>query len=279
MRKASVILLVAACHRDAPAPAPPPASAPAPSPPPAPAPTRAPTPTPPPEVKTDWCIEGLHALDEETCYVLPPEGDAGPRRLLIYLHGIVPPTPESTQKTTVETVVLHTAIRAGAAALIPRGVRGIGPKEAKDWWAWPTDPESHRRLAPSILERLAAAKKKLEAIAGAPFARTYLGGSSNGAYFIAALALSGDLEGDLLPVDGYGAFSGGGTGGRRVAAKTPKPFYVGFGTYDEETKKNATTLGATLKLAGWPVEMHEHPLGHGAREVYVDEAFTFWDAR
>src|SRR5438128_1862123 len=57
-----------------------------------------------PRVHTDWCIDGLDALDQETCVVLPPR-DVPDRRLLIYLHGIVPPQADSDQKRTVETIV------------------------------------------------------------------------------------------------------------------------------------------------------------------------------
>jgi hypothetical protein len=37
-----------------------------------------------PPVVTDWCVDGLSALDEDVCYVLPPLAERKPRRLLIY---------------------------------------------------------------------------------------------------------------------------------------------------------------------------------------------------
>jgi predicted esterase len=232
-------------------------------------------------VATDWCIEGLTALDEDMCYVLPPLESGRPRRLVVYLHGIVPPVSTSPQKQTVQDTVLHSSVRAGVAALLPRGRRGIGPGQARDWWAWPTGPATHAELTRSIVARWAAAKRKLEAIAGAPFERTYLAGSSNGAYFLAALALSGDLDASGFPVDGFGAMSGGAAGGRgrdRLANIAPKPFYVGFGTYDDETGANARSLVTVLEQARWPLRVAEHPFGHGAHEVYLDEAIAFWDA-
>src|SRR5687767_5816553 len=104
----------------------PPEAAPGPAPPAAPDASAAkPWPPPAPGVRTDWCIEGVAALDEATCYVLP---DAPPDTLLIYLHGIVPPAGPSPQKTNLETVVSNAARRAGVAALVPRGERGLGPK-------------------------------------------------------------------------------------------------------------------------------------------------------
>jgi predicted esterase len=232
-----------------------------------------------PHVETDWCIDGLVALDEETCCVLPPPEHGRPRDLLVYLHGITPPTRESPQKTTVQTAVLHASVRAGAAALVPRGRRGIGPGDAKDWWAWPTSPDTHERLAPSIVAKIAAQKKALEAAIGAPFERTFLAGSSNGAYFLVALALRGDLDRLGLHADGIGAMSGGAAGGRGAdsLSRVPAiPTYVGYGTYDEETKKNARALLSLLEAARWPLRAAEHPFGHGAKEAYLDEAFAFW---
>ena len=238
-------------------------------------------PAPAPPVTTDWCLDGLTALDEETCYVLPDrDGDAGAQAtpLLVYLHGIVPPVPTSPQKERVELAVLHAAKRAHAAALLPRGVRGIGPGAAHDWWAWPTEPAAHAKYAAAMVAKWADARRRLEAVAGAPFARTYLAGSSNGAYFLTALALGGDLARFGFVVDGYGAMSGGSSGGRAASSlpKTPRPFYVGYGTLDDSTRSSARALASLLVAAKWPTRASAHPVGHGAREEYLDEAFTFW---
>ena len=232
-------------------------------------------------VVTDWCIEGMVALDEDVCYVLPALAADRPRRLLVYLHGIVPPVPVSVQKQTVQSAVLNAATRAGAAAIVPRGRRGIGPEGARDWWAWPTSPGAHAQLVKELVARWALAKQKLEGIAGAPFARTYLAGSSNGAYFLAALALRGDADEFGFPIAGYGAMSGGAPGGRgaeALAHRAPRPFYIGFGAYDDESKRGGRALAGVAAAAHWPVKTSEHPFGHGAREVYLDEAFAFWDA-
>jgi len=237
-------------------------------------------PAPPPS--SDWCVDGLSVLDADTCYVLPPPDAGKPRRLLVYLHGIVPPTPDSPQKHTVQEVVLHASLRAGVAALVPRGRRGLGPPNARDWWGWPTTAGAITELAPSILRRLAETRRKLEAVAGVTFERTYLAGSSSGAYFVAALAAHEDLFPADFPVDGFGAMSGGAAGEGsvgRLSRSPPHPFYVGFGTYDEDTKASARSLASALQAAHWPVRVAEHPVGHGAKEVYLEEAFAFWEER
>jgi predicted esterase len=235
----------------------------------------------PPIPATDWCLPGLSALADDVCYVLPALPPDRPRRLLVYLHGIVPPVLDSPQKSKVETAVLRACTRAGVSALVPRGRRGIGPAGARDWWAWPTSPADVAQLAPSLVARWAEAKRALETIAGAPFDRTYLAGSSNGAYLLTALAERGDLPSPAFPVDGFAAISGGAAGAStaaRLGGSAPRPFYVGYGIYDETTTAGARALVAALEAAHWPVRAAPQPLGHGANEIYLDEAFAFFDS-
>jgi predicted esterase len=223
----------------------------------------------PPLVETDWCIDSVSALDEETCYVLP---SARTDSLLIYLHGIVPPTKDSPQKTKVETVIANAVRRAGIAALIPRGKQGFAPKGRGDWLGWPTKPASYQGCAASLVAAFAEKRKKLEDITGAPFARVYIAGSSSGAYFAAGLALEGGID-----VDGFGAMSGGSTfEPNELERLEPKPFYIGYGKYDPHVRGPAMELGELLRRAHWPVRTEEHPVDHGAKEIYLDEAIAFW---
>jgi predicted esterase len=229
-------------------------------------------PRPLPDVPTDWCLEGFRAIDEGTCYLLPD--GVVPSRLLVYLAGIVPPTPRSPQKEKVQAVVAAAARRAGVAALLPRGRRGIGPEGARDWWAWPTGPADHAAHAATLLREWTTARTRLEAALGRPFARTYLAGSSSGAYFIAALALRGEVA-----FDGYAALSGGAPGGatvpREAGAPGRPPFYVGYATGDP-TNGGPKALAARLSSGGWPVRVGVLAGGHGAREEYLDEALAFF---
>jgi hypothetical protein len=241
-------------------------------PPPAPVPSRS-----LPDVPTDWCAEGWRGLDVEACYFIPApareNGEASSARLLIYLPGIIPPVPKSPQKDKVARIVAAAAQRASAVALLPRGRRGIGPADAKDWWAWPTSAADVATYGPPLVASFEGWRARLEAALGRPFARTYLAGSSSGAYFLAALAVRGDLE-----VDGFAAASGGAPGLASPLPSAPKhPFYVGWGAADP-TSGGPRSLAAWLTAAGWPVRAREHPGGHGAREEYLDEAFAFWEA-
>jgi len=222
----------------------------------------------PPIVETDWCTESVRALDPSTCFFLP---EAPTRTLLVYLHGVVPPEKTSAQKTNYQAVVANASRRAGAAALMPRGNQGLAPKGIEKWWGWPTSPSTYKRHAAELVERIQAARRKLEDSTGIQFERVYLAGSSSGAYFVATLAQRGGIE-----VDGFGAMSGGTTVLEpSFQALRPRPVYIGYGLYDT-VGESARELGRLLEKAKWPVRVAEHRVGHGAREVYLDEAFPFW---
>lgn len=237
-------------------------------PPPAPEPTQRPWPPASTGASSDFCIEGVSALDETCCYALP---DARSSELIVYLHGIVPPAKTSPQKTNFETVVSRASRRAGVAALMPRGRQGLAPKGHDGWWGWPTSGEAYRTHARELIADIAAKRQKLEILTGAPFTRVYLAGSSSGAYFVVALAVSGDFR-----ADGYAAISGGALRASPELAKLePSPFYVGYGTRDT-VAESARTLADGLRSAGWPVKLAAHPLPHGTAEVYLDEAFAFF---
>jgi predicted esterase len=86
------------------------------------------------------------------------------------------------------------------------------------------------------------------------------------------LALHGGID-----VDGFGAMSGGtGSETMELARLEPKPFYIGYGKYDGHVRRAIPTLVDVLSRAHWPLRVAEHPVDHGAREVYLAEAFAFW---
>lgn len=221
----------------------------------------------PPRIETDWCTSSVRALDEQTCFALP---DKPTDTLLIYFHGVVPPTPDSTQKTNLHAVVANASRRAGAAALLPRGLEATSKRHPR-WWTWPTAASTYRERIAELVSRVERSRRGLEALAGTSFKRVYIAGSSAGAYFVCLLALHGDLD-----ASGFGVLSGG--AGRRTPELdklAPKPVYVGYGVSDP-VSASARAFGRALEQAGWPVRIAAHPLPHGAREIYLDEAFAFW---
>jgi predicted esterase len=221
----------------------------------------------PPGIASDFCIEGVTALDTETCYVLPATPT---NELLIYFHGIVPPAKSSKQKTNFETAVKKASERAGVATLMPRGEQGLAPKGQGDWWGWPTSGAQRQQWTKRLLEKVASKRSALEQLVGKPFTRVYVAGSSSGAYFTISLALNGDLR-----ADGFAAISGASAYAGDVRAIPPTPFYIGYGTRDT-VGGAAQSLGQKLRSAGWPVLVAAHPLPHGTAEIYLDEAIAFW---
>ena len=194
------------------------------------------------------------------------------RTLLIYLHGIVPPRDASPEKTNVQTVILKAARRAGVVALVPRGRPGFGPSGRRDWVGWPTTDPLYAKFAVELVGEFATAQKKLETLMGVTFSPVYLAGSSSGAYFVARLALHGGIQ-----VDGFGVMSGGtGSETMELTRLAPKPVYIGYGKYDGHVRRAIPTLVDVLSRAHWPIRVAEHPVDHGAREVYLEEAFVFW---
>lgn len=208
-------------------------------------------------------------LDPDACFALPARRT---ETLLIYLHGIVPPTRNSTQKTNLEAVVANASERAGVVALLPRGERGFAPRQYPGWWGWPTSKASYTRDGARFIEKIEAKRRALEVALKQRFTRVYLAGSSSGAYFVAAVALHGAMP----QVDGFGVLSGGvGYATERLANLPKTPVYIGFGRNDS-VASGARALAKRLERLGWPVEVAPHPVPHGAREIYLDEAFAFW---
>ena len=217
----------------------------------------------------DFCPARLRALAADACFVLPEKPVT---TLLIYLHGIVPPTRDSVQKTNLADVVANASERAGVVALLPRGEQGFAPASTPRWWGWPTTKQSYERHAGEFIERVQRKRAELEELLAVKFERVYLAGSSSGAYFVASVLLHGDMP----EVAGYAVLSGGsGYTTPALAKLPPSPVYVGFGQHDSVARP-ARALGAELAALGWPVKVAAHPTGHGAREIYLDEAFDFW---
>jgi predicted esterase len=155
---------------------------------------------------------------------------------------------------------------------LPRGDQGYAPAKYPGWWGWPTSKQSYERHADMFIGRLHDKRSQLEERLGAKFDRVYLAGSSSGAYFVASVLLHGDMP----EVAGYAVLSGGsGYATPELPALPATPVYIGFGQHDSVAGP-ARALGTRLEALGWPVKVAAHPTGHGAREIYLDEAVAFW---
>ncbi|WP_437809657.1 alpha/beta hydrolase [Sorangium sp. So ce1078] len=257
---------------DAPAQAAPPADAPAPA---QAAPAQAAPPAGAPAqaaAAARWCAPELASLPGEACAFLPAKAAAGPRVLVIFLHGVV--QPDSGWQWAQQRGAARAGARHGVAVMMPRGRRGIGPRTMEDWWCWPTATAAQAAHEDALLAEWDAARAELERRAGGRFERVLVFGFSNGAYYATSLAMRG-----RLPVDGYAAFAGG-SGARyleRAGARTRlrAPVFVGWGGKDP-AHRDQVALAKMLRRLKWPSRSLGKPrAGHAMTDDQVDQAFAF----
>jgi predicted esterase len=249
-----------------------------------------------------WCAPELEALTDAACYVAEPPPEACPPAtapgeqdaagpspapqgsaasvapaahgtLVIFLHSLV--GAGSRWQWEQQRVMARAGKKLGFAVLMPRGRVGIGPGRSPDVWAWPTSVAMQEQYETALLDEWTALKRTLEARRG-PFARVFVFGFSNGAYYAASLAVRAKL-----PVQGYGVFAGGSGGKymRLLAARTrPRvPVFVGYGTKDP-AHHDQEALVALLADLGWKHRSKAAPVGHVVTDAQIAAAFHFLQA-
>ncbi|WP_437587545.1 alpha/beta hydrolase [Sorangium sp. So ce1000] len=223
-----------------------------------------------------WCAPELASLPGEACAFLPAREAAGPRVLVIFLHGVV--QPDSGWQWAQQRGAARAGARHGVAVMMPRGRRGIGPKAMEDWWCWPTASAAQAAHEDALLAEWDAARAELERRAGGRFERVLVFGFSNGAYYATSLAMRG-----RLPVDGYAAFAGG-SGARYLQrageqARRRAPIFVGWGGKDP-AHRDQVALAKMLRRLKWPSRSLGKPrAGHTMTDEQVDQAFAFLSGR
>ncbi len=223
-----------------------------------------------------WCADELVALSERVCVALPNRVRQPPT-LVVFLHGVVKPGTGwqwAQQRALARAAAVH-----GFVGVMPRGRRGHGPRGMEDWWTWPTSAVAQRAFEGELLTEWAMAEHALVGALGEPFARRYVLGFSNGAYYASSLALRGRLA-----ADGFGVFAGGSGAEYLVAAarsvEARPPIYVGYGQRDETARRDARHLGAALRTLGWPCRVVERPrVGHTMTDSMVAEALSLFSDR
>ncbi len=221
--------------------------------------------------KAPWCANGLETLGDGMC-AFSPDKPGADKTLVVFLHGVI--KPDTNWQWAQQNAIVRSAKRKGFSVLMPRGRRGIGPAQMKDWWTWPTSVRAQRAVQAELFAEWKSARKKLEERQKAPFRKVLVIGFSNGAYFATALALLG-----TLPVNGYGMFAGGAgakylVGPARGTTRRP-PIYVGYGLKDR-AHKAPKGLAKALKSLGWP---HKEGVrkrgGHSMGAAQLDQAIDY----
>ncbi len=215
-------------------------------------------------------------LFADVCAFIPDKPFAGPRTLIIHLHGVI--QPDTNAQWNQQRQAARVGATYGFTVMMPHGRRGIGPTTMEHWWAWPTSIDTRSRHEKALIAEWQVAKSELEAKAAAPFERTYVFGFSNGAYYATSLAMRGRIE-----VDGYALFAGGSGAPyhENEGKKTKKraPIAVAWGAGDPSHDKQEA-LVKLLKRIRWPsISLGHARAGHAMTDKQVEEALNFLGAR
>jgi len=236
-----------------------------------PAPAAAPDPT-------GWCAPELPRLSSGMCYALPAGRGANATELVIFLHGVIARGTDwqwGPQRSAARAAAVH-----GLVALMPKGRRHLRTDDMADYYTWPTSMDAQVQAEPAMLQEWAEARQELETMLGRPFAKTYVFGFSNGAYYVASLAARARIS-----VDGYAAFAGGAAFrfARRRGLAGPAgraPIYVGYGTEDGPAVRDCTALKEALEHAHWPSRVvASKGVGHVMTDAQIASALVFLRAR
>lgn len=217
-----------------------------------------------------WCAPELESLPGSVCHAAP---DAGSDTLVIFLHGVI--KPDTHWQWAQQRTIARAARRLGFETLMPRGLRGIGPRGMKDWWTWPTSYRAQKKVEPALLSGWKRAVQLVEKRRGKPFKRTYVFGFSNGAYYASALALRGRMP----DVDGYGIFSGGAA--PRYLARPARgvrhrpPVFIGYGRGDHSLHRGPRQLAHVLASLRWKHRLVPRHGGHTMTDRELSQAIGY----
>ncbi len=218
-----------------------------------------------------WCAPELEALPSSVCAWT--SSGAISDTLVLFLHGVI--QPDSGWQYQQQRAIARAAHQNGFDVLMPRGRQGVGPPGMRDWWTWPTSVAAQQQVEQNLLSEWQAARTALEERRNKPYARVFVFGFSNGAYYASQLVLRGKLPGQ-----GAALFAGG-SGGKWLeryarAATTRVPVYLQCSRNDKSAVSDVRKLGRMLQRLGWPHRFVERPTGgHSMPDAGVKSALQY----
>lgn len=217
-----------------------------------------------PAMENAWCASDVETLSDTMCFAA---ADTASTDLVIFLHGLV--KDGSGWQHAQQRGMKAYARAHGFDVLMPKARLGAGP--AADMIAWPAKP-SKRAEEDEVIADILASRKVVEQKRGAAYARVFVMGFSNGAYYATSLALRGRLD-----VDGYAVFAGGSGKGftKSGVTKDRRPMFVAIASKDKTTVKNMKSLDRLLIQLGWPHRTKAHAVGHAVGAVPMREALAY----
>lgn len=219
-----------------------------------------------------WCAPELTPLTSNVCYYSPSSEstEAKTDTLVVFLHSLVSAGPKAAWEQQLRMRRLADTYRF--TILIPRGRPGLGPGRDPATLAWPTAERLQREHETELLGEWNAAIQQAEGRHGA-FARRFVIGFSNGAYYATSLAFR-----EAFTCDGFALFAGGsGSKYQRLAAAKAKrrtPMFVGYGTLDPDNPQQRS-LVTLLKQLGWPHHSLAAKVGHTVAAEQLRAALRF----
>lgn len=206
-----------------------------------------------------WCAPGLTKLTSRLCYYSPSHQneDQDTSTLVIFLHSLVSAAPKAAWEQQLRMQKL--ADGYDFSILIPQGRPGLGPGRDPGVLAWPTAQELQTLHEAELLAEWKVGVEQARQLHGA-FARVFLIGFSNGAYYATSLTFR-----ERFACDGVAVFAGGsGSKYQRLTAARAKrrtPMFIGYGTLDPDNRQQRALVSLLVAL-GWPHRALAAKVGH-----------------
>jgi predicted esterase len=215
-----------------------------------------------PEPTADWCAAGYEPVGDGCLALSRP---AGPRPLLVYLHGRYA-RDASTEEVDRQRRLGARATAQGMAVLALRGRLGeCTSPELSSWFCWPSN-EHNADGGGGVVATWTSTLDEAQRRAGSK--TLFVLGFSNGAYFAGMLATRGLFDADAVviahggPVDPVGA-----------PARTP-PLLL-LSADDDIAQDDMIHLDGELTRAHWPHDSYARSGAHGLTDEDIDTALAF----
>jgi predicted esterase len=217
------------------------------------------------------CPVGFEAIGADGC-LLAPKSLADPRKLVVYFHGMLPPTVEWANAPELKVMGAE-ARRRGYALLALKGEKGLclWSKEVLEYSCWPNDKSQLAELSRQ-LRRLEGVLTKVREKLGVRAEPPFFAGFSNGGFFLTLLASDSSL-----PMQGLAVLHAGSVNGQQFSNQQPRPTLLVAAQDDAVQLPTMKRLEQLMKEAGWEPDFRLREGTHGVTASDAQAMFGFFD--